>query len=596
MSDFSDITKFREYFHKVVNIEDYPEFRETAEKIGRYFLENADYSEENYSKFPYTPESFNERMTKIYKDFEEGMFEPIFWDSGIITYPAIVGESGGGELVTEPKQYNVGRFSDAVIKERITQAAPFNLLDGVWLQNILQARPSDEVQSRLFSIWSDEAGNGEAEQNHPNVYEALLRSQEIYLPPVTSKAFAEYSVFFDEAFVNPVFQASMSLFPEKFFPELLGMTLYLEWEATPTLYATVKSYERRGFDPTFYSLHVAIDNIGRGHGALAKEAIILYLEDKREEGGDAPVQDSWNRIWNGYVTWATLSGFGRKFLERALRIDRKQINIDLRDPSKPKCFPDLKENAQERMIALIESRADIADTPHRAINLGGQSLSKLFSNPTQLLEGLVSQGYVDPNHPRDSRFLKLLEFDGPMYKIFNAEDIDVILDWIESLRDNPVTCTNPIVPPDPSQTPLEVQMQNLLASKESIGSISHRGISLPLADGTTKTINELFNDIPALMEAMVRGGWITPGSIDDSVFYTRLITNNGPMSGFFSDPTELKLVENWILDGAKSPSSTLITPLALTTSIDSSLSENLASGAPLIFAKRRPLIGMGSVH
>ena len=50
------------------------------------------------------------------------------------------------------------------------------------------------------------------------------------------------------------------MFPQEFFPELLGMTLYLEWEATPTLTPTVRMLRGRKINPHFYSLHVAIDN------------------------------------------------------------------------------------------------------------------------------------------------------------------------------------------------------------------------------------------------------------------------------------------------------------------------------------------------
>lgn len=619
--DFSDVSLYRDFFHKAVNIEIFPEFRVIAEELSRYFLSQADYGavderdeegnpildEEgnfvgNYRQFNYTPEAFNERMTKIYKDLEEGMFEPSVFDSGLLIYPATVGENEG-EPIIENRTYNVGPFSRNVLKERLIQVAPFNLLDGVWLQNIQPAIPSDSVRSRLFSIWADEAGNGEVEQNHANVYDALLKSEDIYLPAVTSRAFIEYPGFLDEAFINPVFQAVVGMFPEKFFPELLGMTLYLEWEGTPILYSTVKSFERRGIDPTFYSLHVAIDNIGQGHGSLAKEAIELYLADKQEEGGDIAVQEAWNRIWNGYVTWATLSTFGRKFIERALTIDRKQINIDLRDPNNPNCFPDLNNSVRERMISLVKSRAEIADTVHRAVNVGGQSLSNLFSEPERLLDSLVDAGYVDPEHPRDSKFIRLLDFDGPMYKIFDRKDIDTILDWIESLRVTNPTCTNPIIVPEPGSEPIEVKMLNLLARNEGIGSVSHRGISLPVSDGTTRTINELFENIPLLMEAMVLGGWVTPGSLEDSVFYTRLITNNGPMSGFFSRPDELKIAEDWILDGAKIPSQGIITPLIATNSSEnisdeliSEISSTNLAQFPTTFAKLRPIVGMGSVH
>src|SRR5206468_3574092 len=44
------------------------------------------------------------------------------------------------------------------IVERIRQLAPFNQLDGSWLEKIAHAGPSDEIQGFLFEIWSDEVG------------------------------------------------------------------------------------------------------------------------------------------------------------------------------------------------------------------------------------------------------------------------------------------------------------------------------------------------------------------------------------------------------------------------------------------------------
>lgn len=253
------------------------------------------------------------------------------------------------------------------------------------------------------------------------------------------------------------------------------------------------------------------------------------------------------------------------------------------------------------MKALISNRSDIAKEVHKAKNVGGQSLSALFDDPPKLLQSLQSAGYVNPEHPRDSKLLKLLEFDSPMYKVFTSEDIGTILDWIESLRESPLNCVNPL--PDKPTDPQDwsVQMRDLLASNSSIGSSSHRAISLPLEDGTPKTINELFGDIPTLMKAMVRGGWITPGSLDDSVFYTRLIggeAKSGPMGFICRTNEDLEIVKEWIKGGAKPPTiiAPLSAPLSLVSTSDDLEQAVTTNDVPLTFAKRRQLIGMGSVH
>ena len=144
------------------------------------------------------------------------------------------------------------------------------------------------------------------------------------MPLVTSRKFVEQGLL-PAAFIQPVFQLAVSLFPDEFFPEILGMTLYLEWEATPTLMPIVRLYQGRGIDPHFYSLHVAIDNITAGHGFLAQEAIKLYLQNVEEQGG--ATEDIWSRIWNGYVTWATAGDLGQDLLELTMIMDHKQIDL-----------------------------------------------------------------------------------------------------------------------------------------------------------------------------------------------------------------------------------------------------------------------------
>ncbi|UGX94277.1 LodA/GoxA family CTQ-dependent oxidase [Bradyrhizobium barranii subsp. barranii] len=314
-----------EYFHILTNIEQHPEFLPKAKQIARQFFAGADYSEDNYSKFEYSPDALDDRFKTIYDAFVDKMNDRSRMDTGLIQWPIVVRYDGDREI-TKDITFDVKPFSDRAIKERIRQRAPFNLVDGAWLQRIQAAGPVDEIRSHLFAIWDDEAGNGRAEQNHCNVYDTLLRSVNVYMPPITARKFVEQGLL-DSAFVQPVFQLAVSLFPDEFFPELLGMTLYLEWEATPTLTPTVRSFKERGIDPHFYSLHVAIDNITAGHGFMAKEAVKMYLQKVEDESGGEGVRQAWSRIWSGYVTWATAGDLGTDLLELCMIIDRKQIDL-----------------------------------------------------------------------------------------------------------------------------------------------------------------------------------------------------------------------------------------------------------------------------
>ena len=317
-----------EYFHRLVNFESHRDFAAKACELTLQMLDDAKFNADpKFAPFHYTPDAFDARLDKIYADLADNvMYNPVPWESGEITWSAVVDYDENDEPIRKERLFHVGRFSDRALTERFRQFAPLNLTDGAWLQNIVAARPMDGVESRLASIWLDESGNGRPELNHSNVYETLLRSLNLYMPPVTAEDFIKTD-FVRSAFESPVFQLSIGLFPRRFLPELLGMTLFVEWEATPTMAPIANMMTARHIDPQYYRMHAAIDNINVGHGALAKEAIKLYLHNKQQEGGDAVVQEHWQRIWRGYVAWATLGNGADEVVERMMLVDKKQIRL-----------------------------------------------------------------------------------------------------------------------------------------------------------------------------------------------------------------------------------------------------------------------------
>lgn len=552
----------REAFHKIINIEDYPEFRDKAREYAYAYLANADYSAAAlYAEFDYTEDNLDTRMKAIYESFVVDMYSPHFYDEPVVSY---------GD-----KRFLIGKASNKVVVDNLIQKAPFNFLDGVWLQNIMTARPSDEIMSKLFDIWADEAGNGEVEQNHANVYDSLLKSRGAYLPAANSNEFIDYP-FTPGSWRTAVFQQCVGLFPQEFFPELLGMTLFLEWEATPTLTPTVRMLRGRNIDPLFYQLHVAIDNISRGHGALAIEAVKVFLAEQRQEGGEVEVQKNWKRIWNGYVTWATVGFLGVDTFIRRLIIDKKRLNTGT--PEAPKCFPDLAGYYRDQMLALVHKKAEVAKLVHGGVAIGGKPLNDLFDSPEELLDLLVSEKLVDPKHPRDSKLIALMQFEGPMYRVFSDEEQAVVLDWIESVDGDAYDCIEPL-PSEPVGDPA-AEMAKLIAHYASQAKTAHAGIILTTQGGEQRPLVTLFDQPQELMGALIASGWVIPGEPQRSFFLDRILKNGGPMQPFFSE-SEVTIVSDWIKAGAK---------------ISSERGLRLVEDSQRELAAKRRFIGMGSVH
>jgi len=81
------------------------------------------------------------------------------------------------------------------------------------------------MKSKLFFIYIDELGNGDINQNHPNVYLDVLHDLGLHVPPITSRQFVDQQQILEISFKKPLLTLTISLFPKTFLPEILGYTL-----------------------------------------------------------------------------------------------------------------------------------------------------------------------------------------------------------------------------------------------------------------------------------------------------------------------------------------------------------------------------------
>ena len=377
----------RTYFHLLLNIDAHRDFLPKAHELVRHFLDAAwermharDFAVARYRFFDYTPETFHDRLMDIYVSLQA--------------------DGDAAEPQGDPK------LTREAYVERTVQLAPFNQLDGAWLRNATQAGPIGTVNAYLFEIWSDEIGNGDPLLNHCNLYTQLLRSLGIALPDIRSREYAFNPRFLDSAFEIPVFELAISQFSQEFFPEILGMTLFLEWEVLG-LRRTVKALEYLGIESQFYRMHIGIDNAVNGHGAKAKRAVELYLDEIRAREGSAGVQCAWKRIWTGYVAFATTG----------------TIAADLGH------FVSNPPSLDDSVSALIDSKREFAQYNHGRKQLGDNAINDWFADPDGFREELIASGMIVPGDPDDSPFFALLRFDGPMYKVFSADEIELWKSW-----------------------------------------------------------------------------------------------------------------------------------------------------------------------
>lgn len=485
------------------------QFAEQALADARAYMLNPA-SDEIWRHFEYTPDNFKARLNEIYNDMVNSVdrYDP----ATDVTF----------------------RNKEDVV-ERIKQFSPFNMSDGCWLRRLAKSGPMDDPHSLLFSVLMDEMGDGVTAHNHSNIYRDLCHSTGFYPKPISSKEFAFDPTLIDSAFDLPVFELSISAFTEDYFPELLGMTLQLEWgiyEAKNTI--SLLNYY--GFDPHYYIMHVGIDNPSNGHAARAVEAISIYLDTVRAEGGgEEAVQAQWLRIWAGYVAFGTVGTFGQ------------DLQAHLRD----------KPSLHDQMIQLIEDKAEYGSLNHGDKMLGDNRINDWFSDPEGFIKEIVRSGLVIPGNWDQSPMKSLTSFsEGRMYRVFTPEELALWQAWTNGLGQSPDT---PVTNPQQNM----LQLVSILRQRQG-GVEGHRVMTL--TDPETRLAHPISwwfkqpsqNFLNALSHPSNK--WITPGVPDKSPFLTELLAPARPMGAAFAEvipgtggKTGRQIVTEWILDQCPVP-------------------------------------------
>lgn len=230
----------QDMFYKILNIEAYPEFRDQAfSKTQKYLnqtaelIANIDVNDpymKLLTRFNYSKDVFDKRMDEIYSYIAE--------DS------------------TKPTPYITTR-EEAIF--RLIQMSPLNLIDGAWILNCCPPGPMDEIHAMLWGILNEENGMGDASKHHGFLWKSLMESVGIYLPPVNSQDFVYDQDWVPSAFIQSAYALGIMLFTRDLFPELLGLTLQIEWTVVGSR-PSILSLSKFGISPHFYELHVGIDN------------------------------------------------------------------------------------------------------------------------------------------------------------------------------------------------------------------------------------------------------------------------------------------------------------------------------------------------
>jgi L-Lysine epsilon oxidase N-terminal/L-lysine epsilon oxidase C-terminal domain/Iron-containing redox enzyme len=497
--DKYDGASYRDQFYYLLNIQNYPDFELEARRLAERMLEFAQSvidstSIENRnhpeSFVPFDDTTFKAKLDEIYEILRQ--------------------RANNFDVFFSLRRNN----REAVIRGMLDNA-PFNQCDGAWLRHISAAGPGDDVRALLFEVWSDEIGNGDPALHHGTLYTVLLKNLGAKLQDVTTRAYADDPQIPESSYVSPVFQLAISQHTDRFFPELLGMTLYLEWEVL-SLVTGITLYDYLGIDSKFWRMHVGIDNATNGHGAKARDAVLIYLDKVRNEGGEPAVQEHWARVWRGFVAFEAVDSYAFGDDDAIAR----------RRPPNP----------ARRLEEVMTRKRKYGSLNHLSHRLGRHRINDLFEQPQLFQAELAASRWIVPGDPDASQFFKYLTtFEGPMYKIFDPRDLATWRDWIEWLGKEGDT------PTIKRYFEKGEAMEKLLHELRSVAqAVAAHGRYRIGAIGTANgghpkklAIAEFFatNDIIGLMRALrePENGWIVKGSPADSPMVADLARGGRPM-------------------------------------------------------------------
>jgi heme oxygenase-like protein len=275
----------RELFHRLVNIENYPNTLPlAAERAEQTFAASevlfgcgADGRYTDASYFDYQPDALYERCERVY------------WEKLVKPYQPLTEIPDRDEVVFLQTTYALGALVDATWIHRVANLGRFG-------------RPCDEA---LFAIYADEMGHGDLRKNHITLIHRALRSMDVRLPHIRDAAFREQGELPDDLYGFSLHQLCMALFPDTYFNEILGYNLAIEMFGLGELRLhEIQKLRHYGFDDCYEQAHLTIDNISAGHSRQAADIIVTYLDEVRRALGDAAVPREWRRIWRGYASLA----------------------------------------------------------------------------------------------------------------------------------------------------------------------------------------------------------------------------------------------------------------------------------------------------
>jgi hypothetical protein len=235
---------------------------------------------------------------------------------------------------------------------------------------------------------------------------------------------------------SAVAQLLISLFPNEFLPEILGFNMHYE---LISLEAMIAAHELTdiGVNPSYFLLHICIDNADSGHTAMALLNVINYLEMIKETECEDVFKEKWKRIQAGYILSQTLAVSpcdGIELPDSEMQLSESAIRNVPIDP------------LTLRIIEIFKNKSSVSQKYHcqSKVRIGSRTLAEWLDSSLwahddhqkhlELLDALSrAKRWICPGSGSESKLVQELMWGGRMFGAFSAKQVHTLVAWINSL-------------------------------------------------------------------------------------------------------------------------------------------------------------------
>ena len=302
------------------------------------------------------------------------------------------------------------KFSQYVYRSYASQA----LTMGSWLRNISSPATNHlDYVSPLHELHYHIVGSDKTGISLQQRIERLFAEQGIDLAQLLT-GLREGGPEVSSLLTTNIYLA-IGLFSRVFTPEILGITLFETCTTNIGLkFSSADTHLLENSSSSFVQLEKLLQQyLPQQRTALAISAVVKYLAGLPEN----QLIEHKQRISKGYSLAYSLR---LQYLKKL----QAMFNAGLLNP-------------HYEMLALIKNKAKFAVGYHSKIRVNQKPLDSLFMQDAEVVvRHLAKSKYVKPGNPQVSRLCgKSIEFGGPMFRIFDEREQEVIQDWIVSLAD-----------------------------------------------------------------------------------------------------------------------------------------------------------------